>query len=67
MRKKWKEKYPLEAELEKLLKEFRVLVRDFRDMLFSKPKKKMDKIIHLLETALWLGFVLALVSMMTRG
>jgi hypothetical protein len=61
MRKKWKKEYPLELELNKLLKEFRVLVRGFRKFFFVIPEKKMDKIIYLVETISWLGLTLALI------
>lgn len=61
MVKKWKNKYPLEVELEKLLKELRFLVRGFREFFFVIPKNKMDKYIYLIETISWLGLTLVLI------
>jgi len=61
MNRKWKKEYPLEVELNKLLKEFRVLVRGFRKFFFVIPKNKMDKYIYVIETISWLGLTLALI------
>ena len=61
MRIKWKKEYPLETELEKLLKELRVLVQGIWMFFFVVPKNKMDKYIYLIETLSWLGLTLALI------
>lgn len=61
MNKKWKKEYPLEVELNKLLKEFRVLVRGFRKFFFVVPKKKDDKVIYIIETISWMLLGLALI------
>lgn len=56
MVKKWKKEYPLETELNKLLKEFRVLVRKTGKFYTTIPKNKVERyfwIIDVLAT-IWL-------------
>ena len=57
---KWR-KHPLELELAKLLKEFRILVKKFGNFFFKIPKNKMDKYIFLMETGAWLLLGISLV------
>jgi len=45
----------------KFLKELSHLVRDLRKFFFTIPKKKMDKIIYLIESTSWLLLGISLV------
>jgi len=60
MRKK-QPKYPIETELEKLIREIRLLVKKFGVFFFEIPKRKDDKMIHIIEVSAWLLLTYALI------
>ena len=59
-------KHRIEIALEKLIKEFTRLIRDFRRMFFTIPKKKIDKMIYVLETGAWVLLTLSLILRIGR-
>lgn len=61
MEKKWLKEYPIERELARLVKEFKLSLRKVTNFFFVLPKRKEDKLIYLMETMAWLFLTLALI------
>ncbi|MBI5954468.1 MAG: hypothetical protein HY865_22655 [Chloroflexi bacterium] len=60
-----KKKYAIEDAAERLLKELSRGVSAFRKMIFGKPKDKMERRYNLINTAMWMCFVLGLLYIRT--
>jgi len=54
-------KYRIELAAENLLKALTRLINSFRKFFFVVPKKKMDKYIFVMETAMWLMLTITLI------